>query len=243
MKPTYALIAVLSLVGAGGAIAFAQTNSAPAPAAPNADAQQQTDENATQSDQTTSPAALAPQNQNPTAAEPAPNNPQANGATAPGQKPAAVANIPPQPAIPVGPPPTPPNAVLEMTGLDKITGRPTRIVAHLNQPVEFATLTITARYCYSTPPSETPETSAFLQIDDHRPDQAERRVFSGWMYASSPGLNAMQHPLYDVWVISCSANVPGQTRATVASSGPVKVRSPDSTDTEKLTELPEGAGQ
>ncbi len=130
-----------------------------------------------------------------------------------------------------------------MTGLDKITGRPTRIVAHLNQSVEFATLTIKARYCYSTPASETPETSAFLQIDDHRPDQAERRVFSGWMYASSPGLNAMQHPLYDVWVISCSANEPGQTRATVASSGPVRVLSPDSSDTEKPTELPEGAGQ
>jgi hypothetical protein len=162
---------------------------------------------------------------------------------APSPKPASVANVPPAPPIPTGPPPTPPNAVLVMTGLDKITGRPTRVVAHLNQPVEFATLTITARYCYSTPASETPETSAFLQIDDHRPDQAERRVFSGWMYASSPGLNAMQHPLYDVWVISCSANAPDQTRATVASSGPVKVLSPDSTDTEKPTELPEGAGQ
>ena len=70
--------------------------------------------------------------------------------------------------------------------------------------MQFATLTITARYCYSTPPSETPETSAFVQIDDHRPDQGAKRVFSGWMYASSPGLNGMQHPLYDVWVISCS---------------------------------------
>ena len=141
------------------------------------------------------------------------------------------------------PPPTPPNAVLVMTGLDKITGRPTRIVARLNKPVQFATLIITARYCYSTPPSETPETTAFLQIDDHRPDQPWRRVFSGWMYASSPGLNALQHPLYDVWVISCSANAPGEVRPTVASSGPVRVLSPDSTDREGLPSLPEGAGQ
>ena len=132
---------------------------------------------------------------------------------------------------------------LVLRGLDKITGRPTNIFAPIGMPVDFATLTITARYCYSTPPSETPETSAFLQIDDHRPDQAPRRVFSGWMYASSPGLNAVQHPLYDVWVISCSANVPGQVRPTVATAGAVKVRSPDSSDKEGIEALPEGAGQ
>ena len=93
--------------------------------------------------------------------------------------------------------------------------------------MQFATLTITARYCYSTPPSETPETSAFLQIDDHRPDQAERRVFSGWMYASSPGLNGMQHPLYDVWVINCKTNAPGQTAPSVTARTPVKPVSPN----------------
>ena len=95
-----------------------------------------------------------------------------------------------------------------LRGLDKITGRPTDIVAPIGKPVQFATLTITARYCYSTPPSETPETAAFVQIDDHRPDQSEKRVFSGWMYASSPGLNGMEHPLYDVWVINCSNGAP-----------------------------------
>jgi hypothetical protein len=177
------------------------------------------------------------------APQPEPSAPAEDGtsvapvAPAPGQRAAA------PPSIPTGPPPTPTNAVLVLTGLDKITGRPTRLVARLNQPVQFATLTITARYCYSTPPSETPETSAFVQIDDHRPDQPERRVFSGWMYASSPGLSAMEHPLYDVWVISCSANAPGQTPPTVASAAPVKVRSPDATDSEGVAPLPEGAGQ
>lgn len=155
----------------------------------------------------------------------------------------AATGAPPQPPIPLGPSPTPPNAVLVMTGLDKITGRPTRVIAHLNQPVQFATLVITARYCYSTPASETPETTAFLQIDDHRPDQPWRRVFSGWMYASTPGLNALEHPLYDVWVISCNAKVPGQARPTVATAGAVKVLSPDSTDKEALPTLPEGSGQ
>jgi hypothetical protein len=150
---------------------------------------------------------------------------------------AAKTALSPEPAKPSGPP------VLVMRGLDKITGRPTDIIAPVGKPVHFATLTITARFCYSTPPSETPETAAFVQIVDHRPDQTERKVFSGWMYASSPGLNGMQHPLYDVWVISCKTNVPGAAPAAVASSAPAKVLSPDSSDKEGLTALPEDAGQ
>jgi hypothetical protein len=134
--------------------------------------------------------------------------------------------------------------VLLLRGLDKITGRPTDIVAPLNTAVTFETLTIVARYCYSTPASETPETTAFVQIDDHRPDQSQRRVFSGWMYASSPALHPVDHPLYDVWVISCRTSEPGQTSPVVAAAkSPVKVGSPDATDKEGVTELPEGADQ
>ena len=129
-----------------------------------------------------------------------------------------------------------------MRGLDKITGRPTTLVAPIGKPIEYATLTITVRYCYSTPPSETPETAAFVQIDDHRPDQPQRRVFSGCMYASSPGLNGMEHPIYDVWVITCKANLPGQTIAA-GPLKPVKPASPDASDNEKPTALPEDAGQ
>lgn len=131
---------------------------------------------------------------------------------------------------------------LMMRGLDKITGRAFDIAAPLNVPVKFATLTITARYCYSTPPSETPETSAFVQIDDSRSDKADKRIFSGWMYASSPGLNALQHPLYDVWAIFCRTSAPGAA-PVVASRAPVKVKSPDATDNEELTKLPDGADQ
>lgn len=131
---------------------------------------------------------------------------------------------------------------LMMRGLDKITGRAFDIAAPLNVPVKFATLTITARYCYSTPPSETPETSAFVQIDDSRSEKADKRIFSGWMYASSPGLNALQHPLYDVWAIFCRTSAPGAA-PVVASRAPVKVKSPDATDNEELTKLPDGADQ
>jgi hypothetical protein len=131
---------------------------------------------------------------------------------------------------------------LLMRGLDKITGRAFDITAPLNVPVKFATLTITARYCYSTPQSETPETAAFVQIDDVRQDKPAKRVFSGWMYASSPGLNGMQHPLYDVWAIFCKTNAPGAT-PVIASRAPVKIKSPDAADNEGLAELPEGADQ
>jgi hypothetical protein len=145
---------------------------------------------------------------------------------------------PPPPAPLVAPKPI----ALILRGLDKITGRPSIITAPIGQPVQYATLTITARYCYSTPPSETPETSAFLQIEDHRPDQSARRVFSGWMYASSPALNGMEHPLYDVWVISCKTNVPEANKA-VASTAVVKPKSPDAGATDDNVELPDGADQ
>ena len=130
-----------------------------------------------------------------------------------------------------------------LRGLDKITGRPANILAPIGVPVTFATMTITARYCYSTPASEPPETTAFLQIEDHRPDQDVREVFSGWMLASSPSLNGLQHPLYDVWVINCTTNQPGQVLPLIASTTAVKETSPDANSKEAMPDLPEGAGQ
>jgi hypothetical protein len=164
----------------------------------------------------------------------------------------------PKPAIP-NPPPSatgpaaeaqaapvlPPSggSSLLMRGLDKLTGRPTNIIAPIGRPVQFATLTITARFCYSTPASETPETAAFVQIEDHRPDQTARRIFSGWMYGSSPGLNGVEHPLYDVWAISCDNTAAPAIAAATASTAPVKVKAPDSSDKEGIQALPEGASQ
>ncbi len=130
-----------------------------------------------------------------------------------------------------------------LRGLDKITGRASNILAPIGVPVKYATMIITARYCYSTPASEPPETTAFLRIDDHRPDQTERNVFSGWMLASSPSLNGLQHPIYDVWVITCTTNQPGQEMPALASTSAVKAISPNAGANEALPELPEGAGQ
>ena len=92
-----------------------------------------------------------------------------------------------------------------LRGLDKITGRAIDVAAPAGVPVRFGTLTITARYCYTVPPEEPPETTAFLQIDDGQPP---KRAFSGWMFASTPALSALEHPVYDVWVITCRTDQP-----------------------------------
>jgi hypothetical protein len=171
-------------------------------------------------------------------AAPATSATPAPGTAAPGTPDAAAPTD--ATAAPVSAPIAPPkDAVLQIKALDKITGKAIVLAARLNKPVKFATLTITARTCYSTPASETPETSAFLQIDDDRPDQSHTRAFSGWMYASSPGLNSLQHPLYDVWVISCAS---GQVPTAVAQA-PVKVVSPNAGANEAMPTLPEDAGQ
>jgi hypothetical protein len=146
-------------------------------------------------------------------------------------------------AIPQGAP-----VALVLRGLDKMTGRPADIVAPMNTPVKFATLTITVRTCYSTPPAEPPETDAFLEIVDNRPDQPAKKVFSGWMFASSPSLNGMEHPLYDVWVINCKTNAPGTAAPGVVASvmpakGPVKAVSPNAGVEEAMPALPDDAGQ
>jgi len=95
-----------------------------------------------------------------------------------------------------------------LRALDKITGRTTDINAPAGVPVRYGSLIITAQYCYTVPPEEPPETTAFLQIDESKPGQQVHRLFSGWMFASTPALNALEHPTYDVWVINCKTDEP-----------------------------------
>ena len=90
-----------------------------------------------------------------------------------------------------------------LQGLDKITARVTTIEAPVGQPVAFGSLMITARHCNKNSPEETPEAAAFLEIVDAKPGEAPIRLFSGWMFASSPAVSALEHPVYDVWVIDC----------------------------------------
>ncbi len=114
-----------------------------------------------------------------------------------------------------------------LRGLNKITGRAIDIEAPAGVPVRFGSLLITVRFCYTRPPEEPPETTAFLQIDDVQPGQEPARAFSGWMFASTPALHALEHAVYDVWVITCRTNAPGQTPpASVVVPGKVKLKPP-----------------
>ncbi len=94
--------------------------------------------------------------------------------------------------------------VAVLQGLDKVTARISTIDAPIDDRIRFGTLSIVVRHCRKTPPEEPPETTAFLEIDDVKPGEQPVRLFSGWMFASSPALSALEHPVYDVWVIGCN---------------------------------------
>jgi hypothetical protein len=96
-----------------------------------------------------------------------------------------------------------PGNVAVLQGLDKITARVSTFEAPLDQPVRFGSLQIVARACDKKPPEETPESTAFLEITDVRPDSPAVELFRGWMFASSPAVSALEHPVYDVWVVDC----------------------------------------
>ena len=96
-----------------------------------------------------------------------------------------------------------PFEVAVLQGLDKVTARVSTIEAPVGQTVRFGTLEIIARTCDKRPPEETPESAAFLDIWEVRRGEPAVSLFRGWMFASSPALSAMQHPVYDVWVLDC----------------------------------------
>ncbi|MFP6736190.1 MAG: DUF2155 domain-containing protein [Rhodospirillales bacterium] len=93
--------------------------------------------------------------------------------------------------------------VAVLQALDKVTARVSTFDAPVNATIRFGTLEIIARTCDKRPPEETPESTAFLDIWDARPGEPVVSVYRGWMFASSPALAAMEHPVYDVWVLDC----------------------------------------
>ena len=98
----------------------------------------------------------------------------------------------------------PSGSAVVLRGLDKVTAHITTFDVPIGETVAFGTLGIVARTCHKRPPEEPPEVSAFLQIAENRPGAAEPvQIFSGWMFASSPALSALEHPVYDVWVLDC----------------------------------------
>jgi hypothetical protein len=102
------------------------------------------------------------------------------------------------------------NPVATLAGLDKITGRITRFDVYIDETVLFGALELTPRACYSRPPTETQRVSSFLEVDQRSLTGTSKRIFTGWMFADSPALNAVDHAVYDVWLIECktSTDVP-----------------------------------
>ena len=93
-------------------------------------------------------------------------------------------------------------AVLQ--ALDKVVARTSRLEAPLDLPVRFGTLRIVVRACHAAPPEEPPENAAFLEIDEVYRDERAVRLYTGWMFSSTPGLAALEHPVYDIWVLACT---------------------------------------
>lgn len=95
------------------------------------------------------------------------------------------------------------NKVAEFSGIDKITGRIIKFDVYIDETVQFGALQVTPRVCYSRPITEKPKTTSFIEVDEITLDRKIRRIFTGWMFADSPGLNAVEHPVYDIWLNNC----------------------------------------
>jgi hypothetical protein len=96
-----------------------------------------------------------------------------------------------------------PFPVAVLRTLDKVTARVATIEVPVGTATALGSLEVTVRACDKRPPEETPESAAFLEIVDTKPDEPPQTLFSGWMFASSPALSALEHPVYDIWVVDC----------------------------------------
>ena len=130
----------------------------------------------------------------------------------------------PEPAAPAPAPPAGAdrvtNTVAEFAGIDKITGRIITFDVYIDETVQFGALQVTPRVCYSRPQTEEPKTDSFVEVDEITLDRKIRRIFTGWMFAESPGLNAVEHAVYDVWLKACKqkSDVPAPDGAKADST-------------------------
>jgi hypothetical protein len=109
-----------------------------------------------------------------------------------------------------------PMDTIVLGGLNKVGGRVNTFSGKVGAPMQYGTLEIVARTCVTRPPEETPENAAFLEIfqlgEGEKAAQEKKKVFSGWMFGSSPALSALDHPVYDVWVLRCESSTASKSR-------------------------------
>lgn len=118
------------------------------------------------------------------------------------------------------------NPTAVFAGLDKITGRIISFEVALNEKVQFGALQVTPRVCYTRPPTESANTDSFVQVDEVTLQGEVKRLFSGWMFANSPGLHAVEHPIYDIWLTDCKGGTTVITDAQPVSPNAPPVRQP-----------------
>jgi hypothetical protein len=180
------------------------------------------------------PASLQRAKGAPPVGQPLPGQPTPPNPSSPG---APVANVPTQPDV--APPPPPDDTIVtEMptqkienaravfSGLDKITGRIISFDAGVGETVQFGALRVTARVCYTRPPTEATNTDAFVDVDEVTLQGEIKRIFNGWMFAASPGLHAVEHPIYDVWLTDCASPAPTKVAEPAVQPTPAAVATP-----------------
>src|SRR5689334_12637945 len=112
------------------------------------------------------------------------------------------------------------NPTAVFAGLDKITGRITTFDVAINETVQFGALQVTPRACYTRPPTETQNTDSLVQVDEITLQGEVKRIFSGWMFAASPGLHGVEHPIYDVWLTDCKGGAPPVAQVQAPAPAP-----------------------
>lgn len=98
------------------------------------------------------------------------------------------------------------NNIAVFAALDKVSARIQHLEIPLNETVQFGALLVTPRVCNTRPPTEPPFTSAFVEVEEVKLDDTRQRLFSGWMFAESPGIHGVEHPVFDVWLTSCKTS-------------------------------------
>lgn len=116
------------------------------------------------------------------------------------------------------------NPTAAFSGLDKITGRIIAFDAAIDETVQFGTLQLTPRACYTRSANEAPQTTVFIEVDDMTLSGERKRIFTGWMFAASPGLHAIEHPVYDVWLTDCKGGKSEEPPPAAALPAPAPVQ-------------------
>ena len=124
-----------------------------------------------------------------------------------------------------------------LRGVDKITGRTQTIEIPVGESKKMGDLKITLERCLKKPPEEMPENAAFLLIEEKNKDDDSKVVFNGWMFSSNPAISAMEHPIWDIWVLECGENENPASSVSKTKNVQPKVHTDTSVATEELDDI------